>query len=119
MGSRKADGKPKQITVTYTDELERMIVDIRNKLMELDELKYGKKFVEKELAKKRGSRYSNESIIRMMVRAGYDVLKKDLQDKYIETKKVTGKHDNNIILQMIMDYEQRRLNGRLYDIFQI
>lgn len=120
MGKQKrSDGRPKQISVMYTDELERMIVDIRSKLIEFDELKYGKKFVEREMKKKKGSRYSNEAIIRMLVRAGYDVMKKDLQEKYIEAKKISGKHDNNIIIQMLLEYEQKRANGGVYDVFRI
>ena len=103
--------RPKQISVTYTDELDRIISDIRQKLIDLDTVKYGKKFVDTELKKKRGSRYSNESIIKMLVRAGYDVMKDDLQVKYTRARVEKGEHDNNIIVQMLLENERKRING--------
>ena len=110
--------RPKQISITYTDELYSIITDIREKLIEIDRIKYGKKFVEYELNKRRGSRYSNEAIIRMLVRAGYDVMKKDLQLKYAEARNESGEHDNEITMRLIEMFERKNNNpfASIYDL---
>lgn len=106
------------ISIYLTEEHEKMIEDIRVKLIEVDRLRFGDKFVERELAKKKFSRYSNEAILKMLINAGYESLKRDLNMKYMDVKRESGKDINsNPIIKMIVEHETSRM--RFNDIFRL
>lgn len=108
----------KTISIYLTEEYEKKIEDIRAKLIEVDRLRFGDGFVERELAKRKFSRYSNESILKMLINAGYDALKRDLNVKYMDAKRESGKDINsNPVIKMIVGYETARM--KFNDIFRV